>query len=503
MTGVWLGVDIGTSGVKVVAVDGTGEVLATEVCAYALRSPRPGWVEQSPHDWWEGTVRALRSVIGRVQATAVAGIGLTGQMHGLVAMEHNGEVLRDAILWNDNRNAEQCAWVVDRVGSLDALLGLTGNAALPGYTVGKILWVRDNEPDLFSRIDVVLNPKDYLRYRLTGDRVTDVSDASGTGLFDVRRRVWSTDLLSELGLPDSVLPPVVESPDITGSLAPAVAETLGLPAGVPVVGGGGDSVLQTTSMGIDQPGILGITLGTAGIVAAATDICPDNVGGRVQVSCNNAPDLWHIMGVSLTTGGALQWWRSALAPLTGREPDAACLGDLAARSPVGARGIRFLPYLVGERCPHTDPEARGAWTGLDLRHDLTDLTRAVIEGALLNLRQTRDLFADLGLATDDVRVSGGASVHPIWSQTLADVLNTSVQFVSGGEHGAAYGAALLAGVGTGQWSSVHEALGRVRVTGAAQPDPRSVAIHDESYAEWRRLYPAIRDARTTAAGSHG
>lgn len=503
MTGVWLGVDIGTSGVKVVAVDGAGEGIASEVDTYPLHSPRPGWVEQSPDDWWNGAVHALQSVARRIDPRAVAGIGLTGQMHGLVAMNSAGKVLRDAILWNDNRNSEQCEWVIDRVGGLNALLTLTDNAALPGYTIGKILWVRDHEPELFSRIDVVLNPKDYLRYQLTGDRVTEVSDASGTGLLDVRRRAWSTELLAALDLPESILPPVVESPDITGVLAPKVAKTLGLPAGVPVVGGGGDSVLQTTSMGIDRPGILGITLGTAGIVAAATDTCPDNLGGRVQVSCNNAPGLWHIMGVSLTTGGALHWWRAALAPLTGTEPDAAVLGDLAAHSPVGARGVRFLPYLVGERCPHTDPKARGAWTGLDLRHDLTDLTRSVIEGALLNLRQTRDLFAELGLATDDVRISGGASVHPIWSQTLADVLDTPVQSVTGGEHGAAYGAALLAAVATGQWPTVRAALGKVRVTGVIEPNSASVAVHDESYAEWLRLYPATRYARTVATVRHG
>jgi len=478
---------------------GGGEVLASEAIAYPLQSPQAGWVEQRPHDWWDSTAEGLRAIAGRIDTGAVLGIGLTGQMHGLVGLDSQGEVLRDAILWNDNRNSAECAWVVEQVGSLDRLLALTNNAALPGYTMGKILWVRTHEPELFERIDVALNPKDYLRYRLTGDRVTDVSDASGTGLLDVRRRIWSTELLAALDLPESILPRVVESPDVTGQLTASLAASLGLPPGIPVVGGGGDSVLQTTSMGIDRPGVLGVTLGTAGILAAATNTCPDNVGGRVQVSCNNAPDLWHIMGVSLSTGGALHWWRKALTPLTGKQPDAALLAGLAARSPVGARGLHFLPYLVGERCPHTDPEARGAWVGLDLRHDLTDLTRAVVEGALLNLRQTRDVFVDLGLATDDVRMSGGASVHPIWAQTLADVLATPVQSVTGGEHGAAYGAALLAGVGTGHWPSVSVALGRVRVTGVVEPDPRSVAIHDQSFAEWSRLYPALRQARASEA----
>jgi len=492
MSGLWLGVDLGTSGVKVVAVEADGTVVATELATYPLHSPNPGWVEQRVHDWWEATVRAVRALLQRVDGGAVLAIGLTGQMHGLVALDVHGAVLRDAILWNDNRNGAQCAWMLEQAGGLDGLLAMTNNAALPGYTIGKILWVREHEPDLFERIDVVLNPKDYLRYQLTGDRVTDVSDASGTGALDVRRRAWSMDLLAALELRESLLPPVVESCEVTGRVTAEVAAVLGLPVGTPVVAGGGDSVLQTTSMGVESPGLLGVTLGTAGIVAAATDSCPDNVGGRVQVSCGNAADRWHVMGVSLSTGGALQWWRQALAPLTGEQLETPTLTALAARSPVGARGLSFLPYLVGERCPHIDTDARAAWIGLDLRHDITDMTRAVIEGTLLNLRQTRDIFDELGLATHDVRVSGGASVHPIWTQTLADVLGTPIQSVTGGEQGAAYGAALLAGVATHRWSSVREALAGVVVTDTVHPHAKDAAVHDASYARWRRLYPALR-----------
>lgn len=490
---LWLGVDLGTSAVKVVAVDEDGDVVTTASRAYPLSSPHPGWVEQSPQDWWEATVEALRAVTDELGGARIAALGLSGQMHGMVALDGRGAVVRDAVLWNDNRNGAECAWLLDQVGGLDGLVRLTNNAALPGYTVGKILWLRGNERDSFDRTRMVLNPKDYLRYRLTGDHATDVSDASGTGLLDVRARAWSTDLMAALDLSPQLLPPVVESTTVTGRVTEQAAARTGIPQGTSVAGGGGDAVLQTTSMGIASPGPLGITLGTAGIVAAGADTCPENTGGLVQVSCGNAPARWHVMGVALTTGGALQWWREALAPLTGSAPETDALADLAMRSPVGARGLQFLPYLVGERCPHIDPAARGAWVGLDLRHDLADMTRSVIEGALLNLRQVRDILADLGLPVDDVRVSGGALANDIWLQTLADVFGTPVQRVTAGEQGAAYGAALLAGVADGRWSSLDEALGRVHVVGSTVPSAEHAAVHDSSYATFRRIHPVTTE----------
>jgi xylulokinase len=492
MSDTWLGIDIGTSGVKVVAVNDAATVLATATRSYPLHSPRPGWAEQQPSDWWDATVASVRAVAGSIDARSIAGIGLTGQMHGLVALDKQGQVLRDAILWNDNRNADECDWILEKVGGLDALLALTNNTALPGYTMGKILWLRSHEPATYENTQIVLNPKDYLRFQMTGDHATDVSDASGTGLLDVRSRRWSSELLAALDLPQRLLPPVVESCEVTGQVTSEAATLLGVPDGTPVVGGGGDSVLQTTAMGITSPGVLGVTIGTAGIVAAAASECPENLGGRLQVSCGNAPDRWHVMGTSLSAGGALDWWRQALAPLTGQPPDIAVLGELAQHSPVGARGLRFLPYLVGERCPHIDPQARAAWIGLDLRHDVSDMTRAVIEGALLNLRQTRDIFSSFGLATKDVRVSGGASVHPIWLQTLADVLGSSLHSVTGGEQGAAYGAALLAAVGTGEWPDITAALGNVHVTGTVEAQAENTRTYDDCYSQWSRLYPSLQ-----------
>jgi len=488
VTGHWLGVDLGTSGVKVVAVDEAGAVVASHTCSYPLQTPRPGWTEQRPDDWWDATLEAVREVGARVGGQVV-GIGLSGQMHGMVALDAHGDVLRPAILWNDNRNKAECDLLLDRVGGLDGLLGLTNNASLPGYTIGKVLWLRQHEPDVFARTEVVLNPKDHLRWRLTGERVTDVSDASGFGALDVRHRRWSSGLMAALELPESMLPPVVESDSPAGRLTPEAAALTGLPVGTPVVAGGGDSVLQTTSMGIVSPGTLGITLGTAGILGAAIEHCPDNAQGRLQISCGNEAGRWHVMGVALSTGGALQWWTDALRALV---PDAsnATVTALATRSPVGARGVRFLPYLVGERAPHVDPDARATFVGVDLGHDLTDLSRAVLEGALLNLREIRDIMAEVGVATDDVRVSGGASAYPLWRQTLADVLGTPVHLVTNGEQGAAYGAALLAGVGGGRWADLSEALGSVVVTDRVQPDPDAVAVHDAGYDDFRRIYPA-------------
>lgn len=490
MTEIWLGVDIGTSGVKVVSIDGDGAVVATETISYPLSTPQPGWVEQRPEDWWNATVEGIRAVLAGRDDQVVA-VGLSGQMHGLVALDADHEVIRPAILWNDNRNKAECELILDRVGGLDQLLTMTNNNALPGYTIGKLLWLRDHEPEAYARTTVAINPKDYLRLKLTGDLITDVSDASGFGALDVRARAWSQPLLSALEVPIEMLPPVVESSDITGRVSAQGAQATGLVAGTPVVGGGGDAVVQTTSMGIVSPGPLGVTVGTAGNVTAASERCPDNPQGRLQISCGNSPGRWHVMGVALTTGGALQWWRQALAPLVGDQPAAATLAALAQESPVGAAGLRFLPYLAGERCPHLDPDARGAWTGLDLSHDLRDMSRSIVEGALLNMRQIRDIFTQIGLATDDVRISGGATAHPIWRETLADILGTPVKLVTSGEQGAAYGAALLAGVGTGRWSDLDAALARVEVIDVVAPNPENSQIHDESFAQFERMYGAV------------
>ena len=489
----WIGVDLGTSSCKVVAVDDRSRVLAQAEGSYPMATPRPGWAEQDPEQWWQVTEATVQELVGRLPADAtVAGIGLCGQMHGLTALDAEDRVIRPAILWNDQRSERHCREVLETVGGLDALLGLTGNHMLPGYTAGKVLWLREAEPASFARMRRFLNPKDFLRLRMTGEHATDVSDASGTGLFDVRRRRWSDELVAALGLDPSLLPTVTESHEVSGRLLPAVAERWGLPAGVPVVGGGGDSVLQTTVTGLTTPGALGVTLGTAGIVAASADHCPDNEDGRLQVSCGNSPELWHVMGVALSAGGAFAWLRDALAPLL---PGAALTFDdlvgLARRAPAGAHDLLFLPALVGERCPQVAPHARGAWLGLTPAHLAPDLVRSVMEGVLLNLRQIRDLFAEAGLAVDDVRVNGGATREPTWTQLLADVLGTPVSTVSAGEQGGAVGAALLAGVGTGAWPSFQAAVGVLSTTGTAEPEPAAVAVYDRLMPHFASIHAAL------------
>lgn len=491
----WLGVDIGTSACKVVAVDEDLTVVASGTADYPLYSPRPAWVEQDPLEWWAAVVAATREVAAVVEGShTVRGIGLCGQMHGLVPLDGKGEVIRRAILWNDQRNSAESDQLVADLGGSQALLGLTNNGMLPCHTAGKLVWLRTHEPDSFERMRAWVNPKDYLRFRMTGGVVTDVSDASGTGMLDVARRRWSSEVIAAVGLAESSVPELVESSDVTGSLGAEAAAELGLPAGIPVVGGGGDSVLQTTSMGVVDPGPLGVTIGTAGIVAAAADHCPVNPDGRLQVSCGNAPDRWHVMGVALNAGGAWEWWRTSLAPLFGgTKPPHATLVELSQRSIPGARGARFLPYLLGERCPHTDPYARAGWMGLDVSHDVADMTRAVLEGALFNLREIRDLFDTAGLPTSDLRVSGGASVHDAWLGALADILGAPAQTVVSGEHGGAFGAALLAGIADGVWDGLDTVVGAIGVAATREPDEANLRAYDAAYDNFRSLYPALDD----------
>lgn len=490
----WLGIDIGTSACKVVAVDENLTVVASGAADYRLYSPRPAWVEQDPLEWWAAVVSSTREVVAALEDShQVRGVGLCGQMHGLVAIDRHGDVVRRAILWNDQRNSVESDQLVTALGGSQALLALTNNGMMPCHTAGKLLWLRAHEPENFSRMRAWMNPKDYARFRMTGGVVTDVSDASGTGMLDVAHRTWSGEVIDAVGLARSTVPDVVESTEPTGTLAEAVAAELNLPPGVPVFAGGGDSVLQTTSMGVIAPGPLGITIGTAGIVAAAADHCPVNPDGRLQVSCGNAPDRWHVMGVALNAGGAWEWWRGALAPLFGgTKPAHTTLVELAQQSVPGARGARFLPYLVGERCPHTDPHARAGWMGLEVSHDIADMTRAVLEGSLFNLREIRDLFQIAGLPTADLRVSGGASAHEAWLAPLADIMGATARTVVGGEHGGAFGAALLAGVGEGIWDGLETVAGAIGVAVARNPDPRLAEAYDQAFTNYQSLYPALQ-----------
>jgi xylulokinase len=468
-----VGIDVGTTGVKALAIAPDGEVLAREEEEYPLSIPQPGWAEQDPEVWWRATEQAL----GRLGATDVAGIGLSGQMHGLVALDSADRVLRPAILWNDQRTGAECAEIEARVG-LARLIELTGNRALTGFTAPKLLWLRRHEPDVYGRISHVLLPKDYVRLRLTGERAIDCADASGTLLFDVASRRWSAEVLDALELPAEWLPPALESPAVSGVTRD----------GIPVAAGAGDQAAGALGVGVDRPGPLSVQIGTSGVVFAALPAFAADPEARVHAFCHAVPGAWHAMGVMLSAAGSLRWFRDAIAPAA----DYAELTAEAARWEPGAEGLLYLPYLAGERTPHADPGARGAFAGLSLRHDRGALVRAVLEGVAYGLRDSLELLRALGVEPAAGRVSGGASRSELWLRIVASVLGVPLERTVT-EEGAAYGAALLAGVAGGVFADVGEAVAAcVRVQDRVEPEPSWRASYDAGYERFRALYPAIR-----------
>ena len=467
-----VGLDIGTTGVKAIAVTPDGDVAAVAERPYPLSTPRAGWSEQDPEGWW----RAAESALAALGPLEIAGIGLSGQMHGLVVLDAHDRVLRPAILWNDQRTGTECAEIEERVG-LERLIALTGNRALTGFTAPKLLWLRRHEPDVYARIARVLLPKDYVRLRLTGEWAIDVSDASGTLLLDVAGRRWSEEVLDALEVPLGWLPPVLESPEVSGRT----------PGGVAVTAGAGDCAAAALGVGIDQPGPLSIVLGTSGVVFAALPAYAADPEARVHTFCHAVPGAWHAMGVMLSAAGSLQWFRDRLAPDV---PFAGLVAEAEAWAP-GADGLLFQPYLAGERTPHADPSARGAFVGLELRHDRGALVRSVLEGVSFGLRDSLELLRGLGVTADRARVSGGGARGGLWLTILASVLDLPLE-TTAAEEGSAYGAALLGGVAGGVFADVHEAVARcVRVRETIDPDPAWASAYGELYARYGELYPAL------------
>jgi xylulokinase len=468
-----VGLDIGTTGVKALALSPAGEVLARAEEGYPFEVPRTGWAEQDPELWWHAAETALATLGGE----EVAGIGLSGQMHGLVLLDAEERVLRPAILWNDQRTAAECAQIEERLG-VERLIELTGNRALPGFTAPKLLWVRRHEPDVYERVAHVLLPKDYVRLRLTGERAIDAADASGTLLLDVGRRRWSDEVLAALEIPREWLPPVLESPEVSGRAG----------EGVPVAAGAGDQPAGAIGVGVDRPGPLSVALGTSGVVFAALPAYAADPEGRVHAFCHAVPGAWHAMGVMLSAAGSLHWLRDTIAPGASFET----LTGEAERWPPGAEGLAFAPYLTGERTPHADPDARGAFVGLSLRHDRGALVRAVLEGVAYGLRDSLELLRSLGVEPRSARVSGGGARSGIWLRIVASVLSLPLERAAV-EEGAAYGAALLGGVAAGVFGDVHEAVDTtVRVAGTVEPVPAWSAAYEEGYERFRALYPALR-----------
>jgi xylulokinase len=469
---ILVGLDVGTTGVKALAITADGSVRARAERPYELSTPRPGWAEQDPEDWW----RASEAAMADLAVGDVAGIGLSGQMHGLVALDASDRVLRPAILWNDQRTAVQCAEIEERVG-LERLIRLTGNRALTGFTAPKLLWVREHEPDVYAAIRHVLLPKDYVRLRLTGERAIDVADASGTLLFDVAGRRWSDEVLDALELPREWLPLALESTEVTGATR----------TGVRVAAGAGDQAAGALGAGVDRPGPVSVALGTSGVVFAALPEFAADAEARVHAFCHAVPNRWHAMGVMLSAAGSLRWLRDALVGETYEE-----LIREAAGWPPGAEGLLFQPYLAGERTPHADPDARGAFVGLSLRHDRGALVRALLEGVAFGLRDSLELLGALGVRPDVGRVSGGGARSDLWLRIVSSVLGLPLERTVV-EEGAAYGAALLGGVAGGVFASAEEAVAAcVRPRDRVDPDPEWRERYAEHYARFRMLYPALR-----------
>jgi len=490
MTNCWLGVDVGTGGSRAIVLDSGGkEVAAVSVPHEEMTMEQPLWAEQRPENWADASFEAIRMALARagIGGGQVRGVGLSGQMHGLVILDRDHQVIRPALIWCDQRSQAQVDWINERLGAAK-VLEYTANPVLTGFTLPKLLWVRDCEPRNFERVRHILLPKDYLRFRLTDELATEVSDASGTAMFDVVRRRWSIEMMDGLGLDRSILPRVYESADITGTVSEQAAALTGLAAGTPVAGGGGDQAASAVGNGVVEPGDVSCTLGTSGVIFAHMEDVAYDPHGRVHTFCHAVREKWHVMGVTQGAGLSLQWFRNQFAP--GMSYDE--LLAEAAQSPPGARGLYWLPYLMGERTPHLDPTARGGWIGLTAKHTRPDLIRALIEGVTYSQKDGLDLVAALGANVASVRASGGGARSPIWRQILADVLGRPVVTMASQE-GSALGAAILAMVATGEFAAVPEACGAiVRERDIVEPRKQEVQIYATGHTVYRSLYPALK-----------
>jgi len=485
----FIGIDTSTTATKALLMNERGQVLGVASTEYPYQTPQPLWSEQDPGLWWHATVESIRQVLAKtgIQATGVKGIGLTGQMHGLVLLDEKGEVLRPAILWNDQRTSTQCDFIRSKLGQ-ENLIRITGNDALTGFTAPKILWVQEHESEIWERSRHILLPKDYVRFKLTDEFASDRAGGAGTILFDLAKRDWSPEVLSALGIPVEYLPKTYEGTDVTGTLLPAVAETLGLSVGIPVFGGGGDQAAAAVGTGAVRAGVVSISLGTSGVVFATTDGPYIEPEGRLHAFCHSVPGKWHLMGVMLSAAGSLRWHRDTFAP----EASYDALLKPAADVPAGSDGLLFLPYLTGERTPHPDPLARGAFVGLTVRHSFPHLTRTVLEGVSFGLKDSFELMKSAGLENiSQVRVTGGGARSHLWRQILADVFGAEIVTVNA-EEGAAFGAALLAATGSGAFRSLESACDEtIQITGVTSPGGNR-KVYEKLYSLYRELYPALK-----------
>lgn len=490
----FLGIDVGTGGSRAVLINENGEIIASSTVEHLpFASPEIGWAEQNPEDWWRACVEATRAVLAHdgVKAESIGAVSFSGQMHGSVLLDARDEVLRPALLWCDQRTEKQCAEITEKIGA-ERLIELVCNPAVTGFTLPKLLWVRENEPHIWAQVKTVLLPKDYVRLRLSGDKASDVADSSGTLLFDVQRRDWSAEMLEAMEIDGDILPKVYESIELTGKVSKAGAEATGLLEGTPVVAGAGDNAAGALGMGIVHSGMVSVTIGTSGVVFVVTEKPMLDPKGRIHTLCHAIPGRWHNTGVTQGAGLSLKWFRDNFG-LAGESYDD--LMELASKIPAGSDGLLWTPYLMGERTPHLDPHARASLVGLTASHTRAHVIRAILEGVAFSLRDSLEIFRDLKAPIEAVRLGGGGAKSELWRQIQADIYGQTVQTVEA-EEGAAFGAAILAGVGGGAWTSVDEACEKtIKPAQSIEPQSAAVELFDRRYAAFRLIYPALKALR--------
>jgi len=496
-----IGIDVGTSGTKTTVFNEQGECLASAAEEYPLLTPRPGWTEQNPEDWWQATVNTLKKCLATraFKKEDIKAIGLSGQMHGSVFLDKDNNVVRPAILWNDSRTADECAEITQKVGE-KRLHEIACNPALTGFTAPKAVWLKNKEPEHFEKTKTLLLPKDYVRYRLTGELAAEVSDGAGTLLFDVKKRAWSPEILDALDIPTSWMPSLFESTDVCGRITEAVAEETGVPAGVPVAGGGADNTCGATGTGVVLEGRVLSSLGTSGVVFAPSTEGRVDPQGRAHTFCHSVPNLWYMMGVVLSAGMSLSWYRDVVGGDERRIAEKEnknvydVLTRLADQAPVGSEGLMFLPYLTGERTPHKDPHARGGFIGLTIRHGREHLIRSLLEGVTFAMRDSLEIVREQKVTVDEIRATGGGAKSDFWRQLQADVYGAEICVINSDE-GPALGAAIMGGVAAGLWTTIPEACDAIiKVVSRTEPNDESRKTYQDYYDVYRRLYPQIRES---------
>jgi xylulokinase len=492
----FLGIDIGTGGSRAVVIDEAGQILASATVGHEeFASPEIGWAEQNPDDWWRASAAAVRAVLETVSADTIAAVSFSGQMHGSVFLDEGDRVVRPALLWCDQRTEKQCREITEKIGK-ERLIELVSNPAVTGFTLPKILWLRENEPQQFEKVRAVLLPKDYIRLRLSGDKASDVADSSGTLLFDVQNRKWSDEMLAAFALDKGLFPKVYESTEVTGKVSAEGARETGLIEGTPVVAGAGDNAAGAIGMGIVRAGMLSATIGTSGVIFAVTDSPKLDLKGRIHTLCHAIPGRWHNTGVTLAAGLSFKWFRENFG-------DGKSYGELvgeAERVPGGSDGLIWLPYLMGERTPHLDANARAAFVGLTASHTHAHAVRAILEGVAFSLKDSIEIFGELGAHAESIRLGGGGAKSALWQQIQADVYGQTVETIEA-EEGAAFGAAILAGVGAGFWQTVDEACeATIKTARRIEPNPDAVKILERNYEAYKLLYSALRPATAILTG---